>query len=116
MAISRMYTPQALADATGLCLSQCRTLIAQSENKICVSRNPNSQKKRWVIGEQDFQKLLDQLKRKGAAAMRQQQEQNPEPERRRGRKPQIFLEEGLNPDGTIMNSRQLKAAGLWEGR
>lgn len=117
MPIDRYYTPQALADATGLCVSQCRTLIAQSPDRLCISRDPNSKKPRYAISEKGFNLLLAQQRERRQQQLRQKQlahqAEEALPQRKRGRKPNICLEEGLNPDGTIMNSRQLKAAGLW---
>ncbi len=117
MAIERYYTPQALAKATGLAVEQCRSLIKQSPDRICVSRNPGSLRPRWAISEKGFRELTEKHRRK---ALQQQQDaraaarSEEKPERKRNIRLNAPMA-GMNPDGTIMNSRQLKAAGLWKG-
>lgn len=111
MALERFYTPQALARETGLNVSQCRSLIAQSTERICVSRSPDSQKKRWAISESGFNALVEEYRQKAQAERRETDQPDRKADRRR-RKAAVNAP-GINPDGTIMNSRQLKAAGLW---
>ena len=113
--IDRYYTPQALADATGLCVSQCRALILQSPERLLVSRNTNSKKKRWAISEHAFCALVDAHRAKAAEDQRERNaKQRPVKTKSAPRKARN-LTPGLNPDGTIMNSRQLKEAGMWKG-
>lgn len=109
MAIDRYYTPQALADATGLHISQCRSLIAQSEDSICISRDPNSKKPRYAISEKGFNKLVETQKNRRKVAMFESQQPAKKPARQKR-----TAVAGLNPDGTIMNRKQLKAAGLYK--
>lgn len=111
MALERFYTPQALAQETGLNVSQCRSLIAQSTERICVSRNPDSKKPRWAISESGFNALVASHRRKAQAERRETEHPDRKADRHR-RKVAVNVP-GINPDGTIMNSRQLKAAGLW---
>lgn len=111
MALERYYTPKALSEATGLNVSQCRTLIAQSPDRLFVSQNPNSRRPRWAISEKGFHALMEEHRKK---ALRQQTEAARVEEKapNRQRKQAVSIP-GLTPDGKIMNSRQLKAAGLW---
>lgn len=115
MPIDRYYTPQALADATGLNVSQCRTLIAQSPDKLCISRNPDSRKKRWAISERGFRELVDRHRRSALVDQRAREEKQQPQKPQRTPKKQNLAELGFTPDGKIPNSRQLKAAGKWKG-
>lgn len=116
MAIDRYYTPQALADATGLCISACRTLIAQSPDRLCISRNPDSKKKRWAISEHGFRELVERHRTKACMDQFEREEKkNPKKPERARKKPRPLSIPGLTADGKIMNSRQLKEAGLWKG-
>lgn len=111
MAIDRFYTPQALSEATGLCVSQCRSLIAQSPLRICVSKNPESKRPRWAISESGFKQLEAEMRAKAQTEQRQKHTQQAKPKKNVRKASPVA--HGMNPDGTIMNSRQLKAAGLW---
>lgn len=129
MAIDRYYTPQALADATGLCISQCRNLIAQSDDSICISKNPDSRKKRWAISEKGFHKLVEDQRQQKVADRKRREEKNQlqkaqciecaenqlRQNQHRTQKKQNPTELGFTPDGKIPNSKQLKAAGKWKG-
>lgn len=110
--MERWYTPQMLAKATGLGVSTCRHLIAQSADKICVSQNPNSERKRYAISESGFAKLVAQTRRQSAAEQAGQMQQSAQDDRKAAKRREKPIP-GFNPDGTIMNSRQLKEAGLW---
>lgn len=115
MAIDRYYTPRALADATGLGISACRTLIVQSPDRLCISRNPDSKKKRWAISERGFRDLVE--KHRDKARMDQyerEKKKNPAKHERTRKKAVPAAIPGLTPDGKIMTSSQLKAAGLWK--
>lgn len=116
MKIERFYTPRQLAAATGLAASQCRALINNSPDKICISRNPECRKLRWVISESGFLALVEQNRLRALRTQIEQKNGNKGDKTkpaRRGRKPAAGY--GLNPDGTIMNSRQLEAAGIQRG-
>lgn len=116
MKIERFYTPRQLAAATGLAPSQCKALIDKSPDRICISRNPECSKLRWAISESGFLALVEQHRQKALRAQIEQQQKgkaDKAPPARKGRKP--TARDGLNPDGTIMNSRQLEAAGIKRG-
>lgn len=116
MAIDRYYTPQALADATGLCVSQCRALILQSPERLLVSRNPESKKKRWAISERAFYALVEKHRATDYADTQERLEKQRPPEKKRAAKKRT--PDGisrLTPDGKLMNRRQLQEAGLWKG-
>lgn len=111
MAIDRYYTPQALADATGLCVSQCRALIIQSPDRLLISRNPNTKKPRYAISERAFRELLETNRR------REQMkgiEKLPPAKREQRKKVLMGAVPGLTPDGKIMTRKQMKEAGLWK--
>lgn len=112
MAIDRYYTPQALADATGLYVSQCRALILQSPDKLLVSRNPNTKKPRYAISEKAFKELVEQNRRQVLAM--EYEKQTPPAKRERRKRIPLDAPPGLTPDGKIMTRKQMKEAGLWK--
>ena len=113
MALDRYYTPRALAEATGLSLSQCHSLIMQSPDRICVSRSLHSKKPRWAISEKGFRELMEKHRREAAAQQMEADQPAQKTTRRKSAKPAILP--GVTSDGKLMTSRQLKAAGLWRG-
>lgn len=107
MAFERIYTPKAIAEATGLTVYQSKALIDQSPDRICLSRDPNGKKPRYGITERAFQKVLEEQKARRLEAER------PAPAAPKAKpkgKTQIAL--GLTADGKIMTHRQMTAAGL----
>lgn len=112
MAIDRYYTPQALADATGLYVSQCRALILQSPDRLLISRNPNTKKPRYAISEKAFKDLVEKNRRQILAM--DLEKQKPTVKRERRKPVPVGAAPGLTADGKIMTRKQMKEAGLWK--
>ena len=112
MAIDRYYTPQALADATGLYVSQCRALILQSPDRLLISRNPNTKKPRYAISEKAFKELVEKNRRQVQAM--ELEKQTPPVRREKRKSVPLGGSPGLTPDGKIMTRKQMKEAGLWK--
>lgn len=76
----------------------------------CISRDPKSSRKRVAAWGRDLN-AWDERCQKAA----RESEAAVKPHEKRSRPASMQILAGQNPDGTIMNSRQLKAAGLWKG-